>query len=143
MKLNGLEKFICDNCGKEVDSSQLTGTKQRNHCPFCLYSKHVDLNFSGDRKANCDGKMKPIALTFKEEGMNKYGQKKQGELMLIHACFKCGKISVNRIAADDNPDQLLSVFKRSQEIKTPIEGVTILVKEDLGEIKKQLFGKVV
>ena len=40
------EDFICENCGKDVEKSSYTA---RDHCPYCLYSKHVDIN-PGDRK---------------------------------------------------------------------------------------------
>ena len=35
------EEFICENCGKKVGK---LGYSCRNHCPYCLYSKHVDKN---------------------------------------------------------------------------------------------------
>ena len=39
------EEFICENCLNKV---QKLGYTARDHCPFCLYSKHVDIN-PGDR----------------------------------------------------------------------------------------------
>lgn len=33
------QNFICENCGKEVKKLKYTS---RDHCPYCLYSKHVD-----------------------------------------------------------------------------------------------------
>ena len=39
------ESFVCENCKKEVEVLNYTS---RDHCPFCLYSKHVDIN-PGDR----------------------------------------------------------------------------------------------
>lgn len=35
------ESFICENCGKKVEK---LGYSCRNHCPYCLHSKHVDVN---------------------------------------------------------------------------------------------------
>ena len=35
------ESFICENCGKKVEK---LGYSCRNHCPYCLHSKHVDIN---------------------------------------------------------------------------------------------------
>ena len=43
------EEFICENCGKKVPK---LGYSCRNHCPYCLHSKHVDIN-PGDRAENC------------------------------------------------------------------------------------------
>ena len=40
------EKFICENCGKEVLP---LGYTARDHCNYCLYSKHLDI-FPGDRE---------------------------------------------------------------------------------------------
>ena len=51
--------FVCQNCGAEVAPQNVS---ERNHCPHCLYSLHVDLNVPGDRKSVCHGKMKPIAV---------------------------------------------------------------------------------
>ncbi len=82
--------FICAHCGKDV-SAKAWGTKNRNHCPFCLYSKHVD-NEVGDRKATCCGLMKPIGKMYKADG----------EEVLMHKCTKCGLERKNRIAGDDS-----------------------------------------
>ena len=35
------EEFICENCGKKVEK---LGYSCRDHCPYCLHSKHVDKN---------------------------------------------------------------------------------------------------
>ena len=85
------EGFICEHCGKEVDPIQYGGS-YRNHCPYCLYSKHVDTDTPGDRKNHCKGLMKPIATY----------TKKTGEYVVAHQCIKCGFIRYNRIAGDDN-----------------------------------------
>ncbi|MBQ7124729.1 MAG: RNHCP domain-containing protein, partial [Clostridia bacterium] len=49
--------FVCLNCGKEVLP---LGYSSRNHCPFCLSSRHLDIN-PGDRLSECGGIMKPIS----------------------------------------------------------------------------------
>ena len=33
--------FTCAHCGREVEA---LGYTSRNHCPFCLWSLHVDVN---------------------------------------------------------------------------------------------------
>ena len=53
--------FICQNCGKLVVA--LTNGSYRNHCPFCLHSKHVDENI-GDRQSSCNGLMKPTGIVY-------------------------------------------------------------------------------
>ncbi len=145
--MNLINKIIkCKNCHKDIFLDSEIGTKHRNHCPFCLFSNHLDVSL-GDRKSNCFGLMKPIGLTFKQEGFDKYGEKKQGELMIIHECNKCEKISINRIAGDDNPDSIMKIYKNSIDIeKSKIKElkknkIEILSLKDKKEIKRQLFGK--
>ena len=82
--------FICRNCQKEV-YYQAPGTKNRNHCPYCLFSLHVDDEI-GDRGSNCRGLMAPIAKMYKSDG----------EEVLVHKCEQCGEIRKNRVAGDDN-----------------------------------------
>lgn len=95
IKLN--EGFTCDHCGKEVVKTPYGCT--RNHCPHCLYSKHVDLDKPGDRASDCHGLMKPVDVV---------NDKKKGE-MLIHVCQLCGHIMRNRIADDDSRDVMIEV----------------------------------
>lgn len=139
--------FKCSNCNQWIPLSKFMGTKHRNHCPFCLWSKHVDLNKSGDRKSNCQSGMKPIAFTLKQEGSDKWGNPKQGELMLVHLCAECGKISINRIAADDDSKEILKIWKSSKKLNKNIltqlakESIKILGPREEKQIHIQLFGK--
>jgi len=118
-----MSNFTCIECRKVVNS-EAVGTRHRNHCPYCLWSRHVDVK-PGDRVEPCQGMMEPTGLTFKGEGFDKYGKKRQGEIMIIHRCERCGKESKNRIAGDDNPEAILAICE----------------KKDREEVKKQLFGK--
>ena len=52
------EEFICENCGKRVPK---LGYSCRNHCPYCLHSKHVDKN-PGDRAEECHGDLEPVSM---------------------------------------------------------------------------------
>lgn len=139
-------EFVCSNCKKIVKTDGNIGTKNRNHCPFCLYSLHVDSKISGDRNSNCSGKMRPRALTFKKEGLDKFGKQKQGELMLVHICLKCDKISINRIASDDDANKLLNIFNESKVLDNDIinklesENIEVLREKDKSELTNQLFG---
>ena len=104
--------FRCLHCGVIVSSDPLlSGVVNRNHCPYCLHSKHLDWQQPGDRLAVCKAPMTPAALACKPD-RQKYGGG-MGELMLAHLCAGCGKLSLNRIAADDHPQALLDVFERS------------------------------
>ena len=67
------EPDTCEHCGAEI-----IGNGYTNHCPSCLWSKHVDIH-PGDREAGCKGMMKPTGI----EG-------KEGEWVIVHTCEKCG-----------------------------------------------------
>ena len=77
--------FVCAQCGKSIVA--LTNGSYRNHCPFCLYSLHVD-EIIGDRNSNCNGLMKPIGI--------EYNSKKGYQI--VHLCNKCNTRRVNRVA---------------------------------------------
>lgn len=89
--------FICKHCGKLVEYRD-AGSVHRNHCPFCLFSIHLD-DIPGDRAAGCGGVMEPIGVWVR----------KNGEWAIIHRCMRCGHLSSNCIAADDNPVKLMSI----------------------------------
>lgn len=91
--------FICEHCGKKV--LPLNNGSYRNHCPYCLYSKHVD-NVPGDRMNDCEGLMKPIGI--------KYNSGKGYQI--IQQCLKCGTTKVNIIAEDTTqPDEIDQIIK--------------------------------
>ncbi len=95
--------FECGKCGTKI-SEIATGVRNRNHCPACLWSKHVDQEV-GDRKASCQGLMKPIGLKFREN-RNKYKKEDVGELMIVHKCQSCDKESWCRVSGDDEPKKI-------------------------------------
>jgi hypothetical protein len=138
--------FTCIQCGFPVSvERELSGVNNRNHCPRCLWSRHVDLNKAGDRKADCRSRMQPIGLTVKQTH-KRYSQEPGGELILIHLCRGCGKISINRIAADDDVSTVYQLFNRSAEISIErkelleTQGITLLGRGDLTVVYSQLFG---
>lgn len=139
--------FKCLNCQKQVSFSHSIGTKHRNHCPLCLYSQHVDLNISGDRKSTCKGKMMPIGITLKHEGVDKYGRKREGEIMIIHQCLECNKISINRVAGDDSTEEIMGLFERSHNMDKDKQkelednNIKVLEEKEKDIIYRQLFGK--
>ena len=91
------ETFTCKVCGWPVSPAG-AGSSHRNHCPNCLSSLHLD-DEPGDRAADCGGIMDPVAVWVR----------KDGEWAIIHRCRRCGALSSNRVAADDNPLKLLSI----------------------------------
>jgi rubrerythrin len=93
--------FVCDHCGATV--KPLTNGGYRNHCPVCLYSKHVDL-VPGDRASACHGSMPPVGL-----------EHRSGKgLVIVHRCQRCGFARANRIAIDTaQPDDLDAIARLS------------------------------
>lgn len=91
--------FTCGNCGREVLPM---GSSSRNHCPFCLWSLHVDIN-PGDRANECGGLMRPI----RSEPDARRG------FIIIHKCEKCGETRRNRAALDakNQPDNRSLLIK--------------------------------
>lgn len=89
--------------------------------------------------------MEPIGLTLKEEGFDKYGNKKQGEVMVIHRCLECGKISINRIAADDDNEKILELLMHTIGSETKKEllnsSIIPLSNPQRRLIQSALFGK--
>lgn len=92
-----IDPFTCKNCGNTV-VPEGAGSDHRNHCPYCLFSLHLDVE-PGDRASDCHGRMEPIGVWVR----------KNGEWALIHRCTVCGKLDSNRVAADDNPMKLLAL----------------------------------
>jgi hypothetical protein len=139
--------FQCLHCHFYVFTDPiLAGVNNRNHCPYCLWSRHLDLYEAGDRLAVCKATMQPIGLTLKRT-RKKYGRAQNGELMLIHRCADCGKISVNRIAADDDAASLYEIYQRSVQLdghmKTKLitGGIHALGAGDGNIVQAQLFGQ--
>jgi uncharacterized protein YcbX len=83
-------------------STTAPGTKHRNHCPSCLWSRHLDADAPGDRAAACAASMEPIAVAVRDDG----------EWALVHRCAGCSAVRVNRIAGDDNPLALMRLAVR-------------------------------
>lgn len=103
------ESFICENCHKKVTPIRYGGS-YRNHCPFCLYSKHVDDKTPGDRLSKCQGLMKPISVF----------TKRTSEYVIIHHCLKCGFERYNRMAGDDDFDSVIGLSTVPAPIKTRV-----------------------
>ncbi len=89
---SGNDAFVCNYCGRNVEP--LTSGSYRNHCPFCLYGKHVDI-IPGDRSETCQGLMQPVGVD--------HDSKK--EWIIVYRCVKCGIVRRNKAALEDRqPD---------------------------------------
>jgi hypothetical protein len=104
------ELFQCKHCRRFVCPPE-SGGRHRNHCPYCLYSRHVDGRKPGDRSSDCGSLMEPGG----------FFQRPNGEYVLVHYCLGCGEERFNRIAADDDFELLLSLPEQaprtSREVK--------------------------
>ncbi len=90
------ESFTCENCHEEVKP---LGYTARDHCPYCLYSKHVDIN-PGDRLNPCKGLLEPI-------GLEKY----KDTYKILYKCKKCHKEHKNILATDDDMNKVIEISK--------------------------------
>ncbi len=90
--------FTCAHCRRQVEP--LTNGSYRNHCPFCLWSRHVDTR-PGDRASSCRAMMEPVSIRRSGKG-----------LQLVHRCLGCGEVRVNRVAEQTvQPDDLENLIE--------------------------------
>lgn len=90
------EDFVCEHCGIFVHGNGYT-----NHCPACLWSKHVDV-YPGDRDATCKGCMEPVRVEIQE-----------GVYVLTHRCVVCGIEKRNKSVPGDAFETLLQVARNA------------------------------
>jgi len=112
--------FHCIRCSQPV-APQTYGTAHRNHCPYCLWSRHVDDETPGDRASGCRGAMEPIAIWVRPGG----------DWSIIHKCRSCGVLRSNRIAGDDNELALVSLAVRAlSQPAFPLERLVPAAEQD-------------
>ena len=90
------EEFICENCHKKVEKLNYTA---RDHCPYCLFSKHVDIN-PGDRQNTCLGLLEPISI-----------EKFKSTYKIIYKCQKCNQYHKNIMANDDDYNKIIELSR--------------------------------
>lgn len=89
-----IEDFTCEHCGQFVSGSGYT-----NHCPNCLWSKHVDIN-PGDRANPCKGMMEPIHAYYKS-----------GRWYIAQKCQKCQEQKKIKMSTKDNQDAITALIQ--------------------------------
>jgi hypothetical protein len=87
-----IEDFLCENCGMFVKGDGYT-----DHCPKCLWSKHVDNN-PGDRAAMCKGLMEPVGI----EGSSP-------SYRVVNRCILCGYVKRNDASNADDTKALVAL----------------------------------
>ena len=87
------ENFVCEVCGTKVVGSGYT-----DHCPNCLFSKHVDEELAGDRSSACHGLMESVGI-----------RHKKGKNQIKYQCIKCGKVFYCKITDNDNQEEIFKL----------------------------------
>jgi len=87
-----IEDFVCENCGEKTKGDGYT-----DHCPKCLWSKHVDIN-PGDRMCDCKGLMEPIGVEIKSD-----------EYIIHYQCLKCKYRHRVKSAPSDNLEKIIEL----------------------------------
>lgn len=94
------EDFLCEHCGTPVVGDGFT-----DHCPKCLWSKHVDID-PGDRAALCSGLMEPIDTNIDK-----------GDYRIISKCQKCGFQRISPVAKSDDFEEVVALTKKAAKKK--------------------------
>lgn len=87
------EAYECGNCGEIV-----MGGRYNNHCPKCLWSRHMDDQVPGDRLSKCKAMMEPIG-----------SKQEKGKWRIVHECVECGKKMIVDVNADDDFDLVVKL----------------------------------
>jgi hypothetical protein len=96
-----IETFRCRHCRLIVGPAPWGGPNggHRNHCPYCLHSRHVDGKTPGDRASACGASMAPVGVFARGKG----------EHVIVHRCLGCGFERHCRVAADDDFEAMLAL----------------------------------
>ena len=89
-----IEDFVCAHCGAAIKGSGYT-----DHCPQCLWGKHVDIN-PGDRAATCGAMMRPVAI----EGSTP-------AYRIHYRCEKCRHAFLVKAHVSDRSEALVALAK--------------------------------
>jgi rubrerythrin len=93
-----IEDFVCGQCGAAV-----VGDGYTNHCPHCLWSRHVDVA-PGDRLATCGGMMRPTGVEATAKGY-----------VLTHVCTVCGHTMRCRAGKQDDTAAIMALARAVAE----------------------------
>lgn len=90
-----VEDFVCEVCGEKVIGNGIT-----DHCPKCLWGKHVDEEVPGDRASMCKGLMRPIRSEYRN-----------GIFRINYKCERCNHEFWVHEGDGDNRDLMVELTK--------------------------------
>ena len=91
-----IENFACGNCGLEV-----VGDGYTDHCPKCLWGKHVDEEIPGDRASDCRGLMEPVGAKLIMSNV---------KFLINYKCTKCRHVFTVREGKGDDREKLMKLL---------------------------------
>jgi len=102
---NVIENFKCEICGEIV-----IGNGTTDHCPNCLWGKHVDEEIPGDRTSKCGGLMRPVAAEYKNNAFR-----------IFYKCESCNhnfwvKALEDGRGKKDNKEVILELIKNPYSV---------------------------
>ena len=89
------EDFVCPVCGEKVFGNGVT-----DHCPKCLWGRHVDEEIPGDRASMCKGPMRPVR-----------SEHRNGVFRIFYKCETCNHEFWVHEGEGDNRDLLIELTK--------------------------------
>ena len=89
------QDFGCGNGGNKV-----IGNGYTDHCPKCLWGKHVDEEIPGDRASTCRGLMEPTLAEFSISNL---------QFTIKYKCTKCRHEFWVREGKGDNRKELMAL----------------------------------
>ena len=106
----------------------------------------MDAGRPGDRLSTCGARMQPIGLMLKPGKINRYARENSGEIMLVHYCLSCGRISCNRIAGDDDAYAIIELLNEPLVLDSTwireigANQISMLTSADKQMVVRALFG---
>lgn len=88
------ENFVCGHCGEKVEGDGYT-----DHCPKCLWGRHVDAEIPGDRASECGEMMEPIESTYLS-----------GKFKILYKCNGCRHKFWVKAVEGDNREKLMELM---------------------------------
>ena len=96
------EAFVCVRCGRDVPPA---GRTARDHCPWCLTSRHLDV-VPGDRASTCQAPMRAVGL-----------EVRGADLVITDRCEACAATfrvrALQDVAVPDDPAALRALSART------------------------------